>query len=144
MLDLDAWHDPNEWRELLQRPDVPGMLAVIRRTTRTGRPLATDSFISKFERLIGKRLRPLPGGRPKKDQNPQKKNRKSSIGKRQSAENEVTVPGFVHFKRKSRHEAVFPNESEIVFDMGGNMVYNSRRAGERNPPACVAPRGILR
>ncbi len=33
---------------------------------RTGRPLGTDKFISKLETVIGRRLRPLPVGRPKK------------------------------------------------------------------------------
>ena len=33
---------------------------------RTGRPLGTDKFISKLETVIGRRLRPLPLGRPKK------------------------------------------------------------------------------
>jgi hypothetical protein len=32
----------------------------------TGRPLASDSFLSKLETKIGRRLRPLPVGRPQK------------------------------------------------------------------------------
>ena len=38
----------------------------IRRNTHTGRPLADDAFISKLEKLLNKRLRPLPIGRPGK------------------------------------------------------------------------------
>ena len=37
----------------------------IRRNTYTGRPLGTDSFLSKVEHLIGRRVRPLPIGRQK-------------------------------------------------------------------------------
>ena len=32
--------------------------------TQTGRPLANDSFLSKLETKLGRRLRPLPPGRP--------------------------------------------------------------------------------
>ena len=41
-------------------------LARLRLNTRTGRPLGTDSFLSKIESLIGRRVRALPVGRPKK------------------------------------------------------------------------------
>ena len=30
-------------------------------------PLGTDSFISKLEKLMGRRMRPLPLGRPRKN-----------------------------------------------------------------------------
>ncbi len=32
----------------------------------TGRPCGNDSFMKKFERLFGRRLRALPWGRPRK------------------------------------------------------------------------------
>jgi hypothetical protein len=32
----------------------------------TGRPLGSDGFVSKLERLLGRRLRALPEGRPRK------------------------------------------------------------------------------
>ncbi|MCL5279774.1 MAG: hypothetical protein M1376_07700 [Planctomycetes bacterium] len=34
--------------------------------THTGRPLGSDRFMSKLETLLGRRVRPLPVGRPKK------------------------------------------------------------------------------
>ena len=37
----------------------------IRRNTHTGRPLGSDTFLSKVESLLGRRLRPLPIGRQK-------------------------------------------------------------------------------
>ena len=47
-------------------------LARLRGNTHTGRPLGSDSFISKLEKKIGCRLRPLPAGRPKKQKGQQK------------------------------------------------------------------------
>lgn len=37
----------------------------IRTYTHTGRPLGSDTFLSKVECLLGRRVRPLPMGRPK-------------------------------------------------------------------------------
>ena len=34
--------------------------------TQTGRPLGSDGFVSKLETLLGRRVRPLPVGRPRK------------------------------------------------------------------------------
>jgi len=39
---------------------------LIRASTHTGRPLATDGILSKLEHKLGRRLRPLPVGRPRK------------------------------------------------------------------------------
>ena len=51
----------------------------MRLATHRGRPLATDSFVSKLERRLGRRLRPLPVGRPKK--------RKTPVGRRKEEKN---------------------------------------------------------
>jgi hypothetical protein len=40
---------------------------IIRLCTSRGRPLGSDSFMSKIEKTLGRRLRPLPVGRPKKE-----------------------------------------------------------------------------
>jgi putative transposase len=37
-----------------------------RQHERTGRPLGSDRFLAKLETLLGRRVRPLPVGRPKK------------------------------------------------------------------------------
>lgn len=78
LLDLREWRQewsPARWRTALtKRPDEEGCRA-IRLATHRGRPLATDSFLSKLERKLGRRLRPLPVGRPKKKK-PTTKNRK--------------------------------------------------------------------
>jgi hypothetical protein len=40
--------------------------AALRLNTQTGRPLASDFFLSKLGHTLGRRLRSLPVGRPKK------------------------------------------------------------------------------
>lgn len=68
-LDLTAWRGlepPRGWRGELQRPEDEGVVERLRKNTYRGRPLATDSFLSKLEQRLGRRLRPRPVGRPKK------------------------------------------------------------------------------
>jgi len=69
LLDLAWWRKewfPPRWRRELERPEDDGLTAAIRRSLRTGRPLATDSLLSRLERRLGRRLRPHPVGRPHK------------------------------------------------------------------------------
>ena len=69
LLDLAEWRrwqNPDAWREGLIRMQDDALLAEIRSKTHRGRPFASDSFISKLEATLGKRLRPLPHGRPRK------------------------------------------------------------------------------
>jgi hypothetical protein len=57
----------NQWLEELSERMVEAELAKIRLNTHTGRPLGNDSFISKLERFLGRRVRALPIGRPTKN-----------------------------------------------------------------------------
>jgi putative transposase len=69
LLDLAAWRRewrPDRWRKALQQPEDETLSGLIRRSTHTGRPLATDGVLSKLERKLGRRLRALPVGRPRK------------------------------------------------------------------------------
>ncbi len=70
LLDLAAWAKllppDGNWRESLLQPTDEDLATKLRIWTHRGRPLGSDSFISKVERLVGRRLRPLPVGRPKK------------------------------------------------------------------------------
>jgi putative transposase len=59
---------PSDWRETLTQADDERD-ELIRTRTQTGRPLGSDTFISKLEKTVGRRLRPLPVGRPRKDKN---------------------------------------------------------------------------
>jgi putative transposase len=68
LLDLSSWQeqmDAARWRELLTRADDEQQLARFRLCTSRGRPLGSDKFVAKLETLLGRRLRPLPRGRPK-------------------------------------------------------------------------------
>ena len=79
MLDLETWNDlvPGvNWKETLTNGDDKETLAALRLHTQTGRPLASDLFLSKLERTLGRRLRPLPVGRPKKEKPETRKRRK--------------------------------------------------------------------
>jgi putative transposase len=67
--------DMSSWRKLARGLDWEAELAVaigkqeferVRRSLHTGRPLASDGFLSKLEHKLGRRLRALPVGRPKK------------------------------------------------------------------------------
>jgi len=79
LLDLDAWAEESvgwDWRAALREPQDERIVAALRLGTSRGRPLGSDSFISKLEHLVGRRLRPLPVGRPRK-----KKTKKTTPGK---------------------------------------------------------------
>ena len=68
LLDLDAWTarwSGEEWREMLREPEDEGFVMSLRLSTSRGRPLGSDVFVSKLERAVGRRLRPLPVGRPR-------------------------------------------------------------------------------
>ena len=69
LLDLRAWsqrHSDDDWRETLRRPEDPDVVAALRSASSRGRPLGSDHFLSKIEKVVGRRLRPLPVGRPRK------------------------------------------------------------------------------
>lgn len=67
--------DAMDWESVLRRREDPETLTNVRGFTRRGRPLVSDTFLSKLERALGRRLRPLPVGRPRKKRNPPSKNR---------------------------------------------------------------------
>ena len=69
LLNLQRWrHEwgPAQWKHALEEPQDGSELSSIRLCTHRGRPLASDSMLSRLERRLGRRLRPLPVGRPKK------------------------------------------------------------------------------
>ncbi len=69
LLDLPRWYrqiGADEWRKELAEGLTDREVARIRLRTHTGRPLGSDRFVSKLETLLGRRVRPLPVGRPKK------------------------------------------------------------------------------
>ena len=56
----------NQWKEFISTPDEEDEVSMIRRHTMSGRPLGSDLFINKLEKVFGGRLRALPVGRPRK------------------------------------------------------------------------------
>jgi len=69
LLDMTRWAEKSrnwDWAAALQKPQDKKQIATMRKSTHTGRPLGSDSFISKMETVVGRRLRPLPIGRPRK------------------------------------------------------------------------------
>jgi hypothetical protein len=52
-------------REFASDSDTPPGGDTLRLNTQTGHPLASALFLSKLETKLGRRLRPLPSGRPK-------------------------------------------------------------------------------
>jgi putative transposase len=53
-----------DWEELLLSD--PGEMEVLRERSRTGRPCGNEDFIDLAERIVGRTLRRLPRGRPRK------------------------------------------------------------------------------
>ena len=69
LLDLGGWRrrlGRLDWKEALGQGLDERETTALRRSTMTGRPLGSDSFISKLETRLGRRLRALPVGRPRK------------------------------------------------------------------------------
>ena len=75
LLNLSEWYDrisAERWREELSMDMSETDISRLRSKTYTGRPLGSDSFLSKLERVLGRRVRPLPVGRPKKNKRAKK------------------------------------------------------------------------
>jgi putative transposase len=71
LLDLSAWAEmlpPGvDWAEGLSAAQDEEVVRRLRGWTHRGCPLGSDSFVSKLERQLGRRLRPRPVGRPRTD-----------------------------------------------------------------------------
>ena len=68
LLDLGRWTrdwTTAEWERMLREGLDEREVGALRRYTARGRPLGSDSFVSKIETLLGRRVRPLPSGRQK-------------------------------------------------------------------------------
>ncbi|HSV26318.1 MAG TPA: hypothetical protein VLH60_00340, partial [Sedimentisphaerales bacterium] len=69
LLNIAAWQRMlagMDWRKALKRRQDAEEIEAIRLCTSRGRPFGTARFISKAEKVIGRRLHPLPPGRPRK------------------------------------------------------------------------------
>jgi REP-associated tyrosine transposase len=73
ILNLRKWYrrtSSEQWRAKLAEGLTAEQMDLLHLRTHTGRPLGSDNFVSKLETALGRRLRPLPRGRPRKDRNP--------------------------------------------------------------------------
>ena len=78
VMNLSRWYDKisaAQWRRELADGLSDSELGRLRLNTHTGRPLGGDSFLSKLETLIGRRVRPLPVGRPNKKRKKREKSK---------------------------------------------------------------------
>jgi putative transposase len=69
LLDMKKWRFESrglDWKKVLLDKAEDEDIELIRKRSFNGRPLGSDSFMSKIEHKLGRRLRPLPMGRPKK------------------------------------------------------------------------------
>jgi putative transposase len=81
LLNLPGWYkmiSAKEWRGELASGIDQKQLNRIRMSTHTGRPLGTDGFLAKLEKMLGRRLRSLPVGRPQKKGTPKVKMKKQN------------------------------------------------------------------
>lgn len=53
------------WRDYLKGKTDKNIEEEIKKNTKTGRPCGGESFIEKLEKILGRRLRALPEGRPR-------------------------------------------------------------------------------
>ena len=66
-----------EWKSVLKTAAASeDMTKRLRLHTRTGRPLGDDTFLSKVESCLGRRIRTLPRGRLKGSKDKQKRTRR--------------------------------------------------------------------
>ena len=62
--DIGNYIDIPNWEQYLIEKEDENVINKVKANTLTGRPSGKDSFVLKIEKLFGKRLRPLPEGRP--------------------------------------------------------------------------------
>ena len=72
LLNMAAWRErlpaDGDWSEALGATQGVPDVKELRLATSRGRPLGSDSFVSKIEQTLGRRLRPLPIGRPRREE----------------------------------------------------------------------------
>lgn len=66
--DAKKYLDIEDWQEYLSQREDASAITKIRGNTLSGKPLGSKNFITKLEKFFGKRITPLPRGRPKKKQ----------------------------------------------------------------------------
>jgi len=65
LTDVSEFLEIHDWKDYLCETEGQVTMENIRKNTLTGRPLGSDAFITKLEKLFGQRLKALARGRPK-------------------------------------------------------------------------------
>ncbi|MCK5655834.1 MAG: transposase [Candidatus Aureabacteria bacterium] len=68
LADIKEYMEVNNWREYLSEKEDKTLVEKIRSGTLSGKPLGDSSFIQQLEKVLGKKLRTSPRGRPRKKQ----------------------------------------------------------------------------
>ena len=71
ILDMENWRKlagELDWKTFIERSEEEAAMKSLRLNTNRGRPLGSDSFLSKLEKTLGRRVRPLPPHRPRKEE----------------------------------------------------------------------------
>ena len=55
-----------DWLGYLEEGENDAIVDAIRNNSKTGRPCGDDSFIQTIEDIVGRKLKALPKGRPRK------------------------------------------------------------------------------
>ena len=66
LADINKVMEIDDWKSYLSEKEDKEIIKEIEKSTLTGRPLGSNIFITKLEKLLGRRLKTLPPGRPKK------------------------------------------------------------------------------
>jgi hypothetical protein len=70
--DTKVWQKqwaPDDWKKWLREKENQEETRKLMVILQCGRPLGSDALLSKVEHALGRRLRPLPVGRPRKRRN---------------------------------------------------------------------------
>ena len=65
--DCHLTYEIKDWLGYLKEKGDKQLIEEIRKNSLTGRPCGDDAFIRKIEGIVGRRLKALPRGRPRKD-----------------------------------------------------------------------------
>jgi len=65
--DCHLTYEIKDWLGYLNEKGDKQLIEEIRKNSLTGRPCGDNAFIQKIEGIVGRRLKALPWGRPRKD-----------------------------------------------------------------------------
>jgi len=67
LIDTDKYVKIDNWMDYITESDKSGLIQKIKANTSTGRPLGSNEFVARIERIFNLRLKPMAIGRPRKE-----------------------------------------------------------------------------